>query len=223
MTMKYLKIFEAFHKPHNSSEDELDTFLPSEDELKMLIDTRLLNLSFRQACQKVGIPQLVAAKLVSDKYDIADNNIALLSGLTAVLYYEKTPEGLKQLQKIIGSDKMKDIHNAIEKEKIRDGDNHQDLHKKHAIMTSLTLDIQLAYSTMKPPKGVEFNFLHCKVESKTSIFYDDAEFSVASVEKELNLKEDEAPTKNDIVELIINTLIKLNYETSSKLLDKENE
>ena len=213
--MKYLKIFELYNPQKPSKEDGLNDFMPSEEELKVLIDSRFLKLNFREACQKRGLPQLVASKLVSDRFDIADKNIAVLSNLQAVFHFDKTPQGLKELQNKMGSSNMEDIYAAIEHEKARDGE--EDLNKKHTIMSSLTFDIQLAQSTMKPPKGVSFNFLHCKVEGKFSVFYDDFQFIEIPYEKELNLRDEDAPTKSDITALIIDTLIKLNFNVINEL------
>ena len=213
--MKYLKIFELYNPQKPPKEDGLNDFMPSEEELKVLIDSRFLKLNFREACQKRGLPQLVANKLVSDRFDIAEKNIAVLSNLQAVFDFDRTPEGLKELQNKVGNSNMKDIYAAIEHEKSRDG--NEDLTKKHTIMSSLTFDIQLAQSTMKPPKGVTFNFLHCKVECKFSVFYDDFPFMEIPYEKELNLTDEDAPTKSDFTDLVIDTLIKLNFRVTNEL------
>ena len=215
--MKYLKIFEVYNPQKPSKEDGLNDFMPSEDELKNLINTRLLTNDFRIACQIRGLPQLVSDKLVSDKFDIDKNKtLAVLSNLQSVFSFDKTREGFQELKNKIGNQNIDDIIDEITHRK-NAPEEDIDINKKHTVTTSLTFDVLVRKSTMAPPKGQRFDFYQFKVEGKFSAFYDDFQTFELPFEKELNLMEEDETSKNDMNYLIIDVLVKLNINTIHEL------
>jgi hypothetical protein len=104
--MLYIKRFSLLKEYFVTT--DLNTLLPDENQLIDIIDTRLLDSEFRQVCQDNGYLQLAASKLFSEKYDLGEGSVAILSSLESRFTFDKSPDGIEMLRDRLGRESNTD-------------------------------------------------------------------------------------------------------------------
>ena len=186
---------------------DLKTFLPNEDQLIDMINTRLLDSEFRQVCQENGYLQLAASKLISKKYDLSEGSVAILSSLESRFTFEKTPEGIEKLREILGRESntdsiLDDIRDIEKNNKVE-----IDTNKQHVIFTSVLFDLMLLKKN---------NDIIAKVETRFQVNYDEFVNTLVPVEEEIVIPNKDFKQDN-ILRLIDFSLKKLRDEVIKEL------
>jgi hypothetical protein len=186
---------------------DLKELLPDKNQLIDIIDNRFLDSEFRQACQDNGYLQLAASKLVSEKYDLGEGSIAILSSLESRFTFDKTVGGLKKLKERLGRESNMDsiLDDIIEIEK--NNKVEIDTDKQHIIFTSLLFDLMIVRDNGN---------ISIKFESIFQVNYDEFVSVLVPVEEEIVLSDTEI-SKDYILRLVDYTLKKLNEEVISEL------
>lgn len=186
---------------------DLKTFLPDGDQLIDIIDTRLLDSEFRQLCQEHGYLQLAASKLISEKYDLSEDSVAILSSLENRFTFDKTPEGIEKLRDRLGRESnidsiLDDIRDIEKNNKVE-----IDTDKQHVIFTSVLFDLMLV--------KIENN-VRVKIETRFQVNYDEFVSILIPVEEYVTIPNDKL-TKDHILRLVDSTLKKLREEVIQEL------
>lgn len=186
---------------------DLKTFLPTEDQLIDMIDTRLLDSEFRQACQDHGYLQLAASKLISEKYDLSEGSVAILSSLESRFTFDKTPEGIEKLRQRLGRETntdsiLDDIRDIEKNNKVE-----IDTDKQHVIFTSVLFDLMLLKKN---------NDIIAKVETRFQVNYDEFVSVLIPVEEEVVIPNKDFKQDN-VLRLIDFSLKKLRDEVIKEL------
>jgi hypothetical protein len=203
--MSYIKRFNYLKEYFNFN--DLKTLLPDENKLIDMIDTRLLDGEFRQVCQDHGYLQLAASKLVSEKYDLSEGSVAILSSLESRFTFDKTVGGLKKLKERLGRESNIDsILDDIE-EIERNNQVEIDTDKQHVIFTTILFDLMLVKNG---------NNIIVKVESRFQVNYDEFVSVLVPVEEEIVLSDKEI-SKDHILRLVDFSLKKLKEEVINDL------
>ena len=208
--MKYLKLFENFAL----NETDLYKLLPTKDDLIDLVDNILLDYKFRETCQNNAYPQLLADKLLSKDFNISNDpnikKIALLSNVGSRYAFDKSKEGIAELQRRLGRDV--NIENIMSDLIQMEDDAQIDRNEKHIISSDLDMDILLIEETVR-----NISYLKIRIEGKFIVKIDDFAAFTCPVEKELNLLEQDEPSKTDVVDLIKEFLTEIKTTTIKEL------
>jgi len=208
--MRYLKLFESF----TIKETNLYQLLPTKDELIDLIDDILLDYKFRESCQNHAYPQLLADKLLSKDFNISNDinikKVALLSNTGSRYSFDKTKEGIDELENKLGRDV--NIENIISDLIDMENDGEIDKDKKHIISSDLDMDILLIEESVK-----NVSYLKIRIEGKFIVKFDDFIGHICPVEKEINLLEQDEPSKTDVIDLIKEFLTEIKLTTIKEL------
>ena len=204
--MLYIKRFN-YLKENVTLFQDIKNLLPDEDQLIDMIDTRLLDTEFRQVCQDNSYLQLAASKLVSEKYDLGEGSVALLSSLENRFSFDKTIGGLKKLKERLGRESNIDsILDDIE-EIERNNKVEIDTDKQHIIFTSVLFDLMLVRNG---------NNITAKVESRFQVNYDEFVSVLVPIEEQVTITDKEI-SKDHILRLVDFSLKKLKEEVISEL------
>jgi hypothetical protein len=208
--MKYLKLFESFAL----NETDLYKLLPTKDDLIDLVDEVLLDYKFRETCQNHAYPQLLADKILTENFNISHDpkikKIALLSNVGSKYSFDKSKEGIEELQNKLGRDV--NIENIMSDLIEMEAQGEIDRNEKHVISSDLDMDILLIEESVR-----NVVYLKIKIEGKFVVKFDDFAAYTCPIEKELNLLEQDEPSKQDVVDLIKEFLTEIKLTTIKEL------